>query len=164
MAILFMLVLLLAGCRGMQPGPTIDPVAISTPDAVLPLRPVPPPPVLPPMRPPSASDTFEAWVPARTLPSGERVEGHWVTIPLTPPAVEVLDPARPIPRAPRLPTAQKPQPGQRTGASPQQHQTPAPTSPPPAAGPGGMSAPDGLALPPGFPQGLPQGMPFMGGR
>jgi hypothetical protein len=34
-------------------------------------------------------------------PSGDSIDGHWLTISATPPPVEVLDPVAPMPRAPK---------------------------------------------------------------
>jgi len=160
MAALLILLLLLAGCQGMQPGPTIDPVAISQPAPVA--APLPPPVPTRPVPPPQPSGTFRAWVPPQTLDSGERIQGHDVDIPLEPPPVQAFEPVHPIPRAPRLPLVPKEKPTQGAAVPAPGHLRTAPEALQPQA-PLMPQMPMGMpGMPPGF-QGAP-GFPGYGGR
>ena len=44
---------------------------------------------------------FRAWVPREVAPNGDMIDGHWITVSTTPPALEVLEPMQPMPRAPK---------------------------------------------------------------
>ena len=96
------LCLLLAGvsltaCTAPLQGPEVDLHAIATPDPVPQVtRPVP----QPAPGPIPAQGHFRAWVPPQVHPNGDTVEGHWIHVSTTPPAVEVMEPAPPMPRAP----------------------------------------------------------------
>jgi hypothetical protein len=93
--------LLLSACAGPLQGPKADLAQIAAPDPV---------PVAVPAKAslaPALADPnrWRAWVPRQVQPNGDVVEGHWMTVSLTPPKEEVLEPARPIPRAPKVSAA-----------------------------------------------------------
>ena len=112
---LIMLVVLslcsLTACSAPLQGPEADLHAIATPDPVSDVvrRVSPPaPPSVP--GPTPAQGQFRAWVPREVAPNGDITEGHWVTVSATPPAVEVVEPAQPMPRAPKTVFGVKPTP------------------------------------------------------
>jgi hypothetical protein len=102
---LTLLTVTLTGCQTPLQGPEADLHAIATPDPVrqdahfLPKSPPGPTP---------DQGQFRAWVPRDVSPNGDISEGHWLIISTTPPAVEMVEPARPMPRAPKLHIAPKP--------------------------------------------------------
>src|SRR5712691_11461477 len=99
-------VLLLVGCSVPLQGPPADLAALATPDPIPPAvaRTIPQPPPGPVL----ATGQFRAWVPRQTQSNGDTVDGHWQTISLTPPLVEGLEPAMPMPRAPKTHVVAKP--------------------------------------------------------
>ena len=94
-SLLALLPLALGACTAAMQGPEADLHAIATPTPVL--EPVQRQPVPGPV---VESGHFRAWIPAGTDESGARVDGHWITVPLSPPPEEVLVPVKPMPRAP----------------------------------------------------------------
>jgi hypothetical protein len=134
------LVLLLAAftaCTAPLQGPEADLHAIATPDPVPQVvRPVP----QPAPGPTPAQGHFRAWVPPQVQANGDTVEGHWIIVSTTPPAVEVLEPAPPMPRAPH------PHLGGKQPA-PQAPQVPVSQVPlPTPVLPSGLVAPDGQGM------------------
>jgi hypothetical protein len=111
---------ILHGCKPLQ-GHEADLATLATPDSVpkaVHILPQPPPGPVP------AEGAFRAWVPRQVAANGDVIDGHWITVSLTPPAQEVIEPVKPMPRAPRMHVAPKP-----AGAPPQ------PVPPPPQASP-----------------------------
>jgi len=102
--------LTLAACTAPLQGPAVDMAQVATPDPV----PVVERPVSPPL-PAVGPGRWRAWVPRQVQPNGDTTDGHWLEISLTPPPVEMLEPVKPIPRAPKphlgvkQPTAPQPQ-------------------------------------------------------
>lgn len=96
-------ILCLPSCVTPLQGPEIDLVAVATPP------PIPEPPRLAPGPTPKAG-SFRAWIPRQIQPNGDESEGHWATISLTPPAAEVMEPAKPMPRSPKASVSAKPKP------------------------------------------------------
>jgi len=128
--------LALAACSAPLQGSEADLHAIATPDPVpqvVRAAPQPPP------GPTPVHGQFRAWVPRDVAPSGDIIEGHWLTISATPPPVEVLEPAMPMPRAPRGILGQKPKPATQTmvprGAPGIVDREPAPATAPQQASP-----------------------------
>jgi hypothetical protein len=87
--------------------------------------------------PTPARGQWRAWLPTQTLPSGETIEGHWITLSLEAPTLTVITPEKPMPRAPKPVLTQK-QPVMRRPPT----QAPAPPPVPPGL-------PPGLGQPPG---------------
>jgi hypothetical protein len=85
----------LTACTAPLQGPTVELATVATPD------PQPLPAVQSPPGPSVDRDTWRVWIPAHPLASGGGVEGHWETLPLAAPAVDILHPAKPMPRAPK---------------------------------------------------------------
>ena len=145
----------LTACTAALTGPEADLHAIATPDpvphAVRPLPHPTPGPTLGPGR-------WRAWVLRQVQPNGDVTEGHWLDLSLDPPAVDVLEPVTPMPRAPKTHVS-----GRRPTSPP----PPAPIPAPPALTPtpilpSGLVPPDGQASPrvgrgsvPRTPQGEP---------
>ncbi len=105
--ILALLTLPLTACTAPLHGPEVDLHAIATPDPVpqaVRTVPQPPPGPLP------GAGRWRAWVPPQVQPNGDTIEGHWMTVSDTPPPVETVEPAVPMPRAPKVHLGQKPQP------------------------------------------------------
>ena len=110
------LTLLWSACAPLQ-GPPLDLETVAAPD------PVPPLPIMHPSAPqtPQAS-SWRAWVPRRITPAGDEVEGHWILLQQTPPAFELLAPAKGIPRVPRHPAlAKRPAPSKPSLPAPAVH-------------------------------------------
>src|SRR5262249_29209092 len=87
------------GCVKPLQGPEADLAATAAPDPA----PPPPAPRVPPALPAGpvlGAGEFKAWVPPQVQPNGDRIEGHWLVISLTPPASETMEPVTPMPRAP----------------------------------------------------------------
>jgi len=111
----------LVACTAPLQGSEADLHAIATPDPVPQVvRPVP----KPPPGPTPEQGQFRAWVPRQVSANGDIIDGHWVTVSTTPPPVEVLEPATPMPRAPKphlgAPTrADRPQAPVQVPAQPQ---------------------------------------------
>ena len=85
---------LLSACASPRlEGPPQDLHALATPEPLPVVRPAPVPPV--------AAGRWRVWVPPQTTRSGDRIEGHWLDLPLAPPQVDVLAPPAPMPRAPK---------------------------------------------------------------
>jgi hypothetical protein len=98
LALLALGALTLAACSAPLQGAEADLHAIATPDPVPQIvRAVP----QPPPGPTPGQGQFRAWVPRDVAPSGDIIDGHWLTISATPPPVEVLEPVTPMPRAPK---------------------------------------------------------------
>jgi hypothetical protein len=104
--------LLCVSCGGPLQGAHVDLNDIARPTPVADIAPTPPP--QPPPGPRPSPGTFRAWVPRDATPNGDVIEGHYLVISLTPPAVEAIEPAKIMPRAPRPYVGAK-QPG--TGVS-----------------------------------------------
>ena len=104
---------------------------------------------------PMQGGPWRAWVLRQTQPNGDTVEGHYIEIAPVAPALEVIQPAKILPKAPWPQLGAKPQAPPQTGA-------PIPPPPPPAAhqGPGGL--PQGMTYP-RFPFPLPH-QPAPGGE
>ena len=115
-----------SGCKPLH-GPETDLATIATPDPVpQAVRHVPqPPPGLVP-----AEGAFRAWVPRQVAGNGDVIDGHWITVSLTPPAQEVIEPVKPMPRAPRAHVAPKPAPAPFQPVSPPQQASPTQSIPP----------------------------------
>src|SRR5262249_37627436 len=125
--VLLLISVSLWGCVKTLQGPEADLSAIAAPD---PAPPSPAPRVPPalPAGPMLSAGEFKAWVPPQVQPNGDRMGGHWLVISLTPPASETLEPAVPMPRAPKPFYGQKPAPqGQQVPLAPG---TPLPVPPP----------------------------------
>ena len=127
----------LTACTAPLQGPEADLHAMATPDPVPQVvRPVP----QPAPGPIPAQGHFRAWVPPQVHPNGDTVEGHWIIVSTTPPAVEVLEPATPMPRAPHSHLGVKP-------PAPQSPQVPISQMPlPTPVMPSGLVSPDGQGL------------------
>src|SRR5436853_5157133 len=94
-ALCLVAVLSLAACTAPLQGPEADLHTIATPDLIPQVvRPVP----QPAPGPTPEQGHFRAWVPREVAPNGDIIEGHWITVSTTPPALEVLEPATPMPR------------------------------------------------------------------
>jgi hypothetical protein len=106
--------LLCTACSGPLKGPHVDLAAIARPEPVAEVI-LPPPPPLTSPAPRVSPGTFQAWVPREETANGDIIDGHYLVISLTPPAVETLEPATIMPRAPREHLSRKP-PG--SGAPP----------------------------------------------
>lgn len=139
-----------SGCAGRLEGPVAD-----LPEIAAPL-PLPTPEKPQAWAPPPSKGGLRLWVPPHTTAGGEAIEGHWVETSAAPPQVEVIEPALPIPRAPKpqfkqpKPAAQKPLAPPSVGFPQHQEQGAAPGQPaPPTTG--------GLQLPPGWVPGLQRG-------
>ena len=116
--ILLLATLLLTACTAALTGPEADLHALATPDPVpTAVRPVP----QPAPGPTPGAGRWRAWVPRLVQPNGDVTEGHWLDLSLDPPAVDVLEPVTPIPRAPKTHVGAK-----RPAAPPTPVQTPAP--------------------------------------
>jgi len=108
-------VILLAACLlpacGSQrlEGPPHDLHAIATPEPIPVVRPAPGPSL--------AAGRWRAWVPPQTTSAGDRIEGHWLDLPLAPPPAEVLAPTAPMPRTPHTPRAAAKPAAPTTGAA-----------------------------------------------
>ena len=93
----------LVGCTHQLEGPPadVDTLAKLDPPKQAPPAPQPPPGPLP------SAGSFRAWIPETVQPNGDRVEGHWMLISTTPPALEIAEPPKPMPRVPHAhaPTA-----------------------------------------------------------
>jgi hypothetical protein len=133
----------LTACTAAITGPDADLHALATPDpspaAVRP-SPHPVPGPIP------GTGRWRAWVPRQVQPTGDVTEGHWLDLSLEAPTVEVLEPATPMPRAPRTPVGAK----RPAAPTPPPSQTPAPAAllPTPIL-PSGLVPPDGQAAPRG---------------
>lgn len=106
-----------------QPQSVVQPVA-----QPLPVPPPPPPPVV--ETPPAGPEQWRAWVPRRVLPNGDVVDGHYINLSLTEPPLEVLEPAKPMPRVPHGAPLKmgQPIPAQKS-TGPQLPPTPLPAQP-----------------------------------
>jgi hypothetical protein len=101
-ALLVAALMFLVGCPKPYRDETVDLKQLSKPDPlaiVMPPEPVAPPPEVQGRAP----EPWRAWVPRRVQPNGDVVEGHYLTISLTEPPVELLEPAKPMPRLPHGP-------------------------------------------------------------
>jgi hypothetical protein len=88
---------IVTACAPLQ-GPEVDLHAIATPDPhPQAARPSP----QPPPGPTPEAGTFRAWVPRMVSHNGDIEEGHWIIVTTTPPVVETVEPATPLPRAPK---------------------------------------------------------------
>jgi hypothetical protein len=93
-----LLIPLLVGFLGCQPlqGPAIDLAQVATPVPI---------PVqgraVPQLTPPGVPGTWRAWIPRQVSTEGEVTDGHWHTLSLAPPVLEVIEPDKPMPRAPK---------------------------------------------------------------
>lgn len=108
----------LSACAPLQ-GPLADLHQVATPD--------PPPPAARPVLttvPPLGPGRWRTWIPPQTAPNGDVTEGHWLELSSAPPVVEVLEPVKPLPRAPKV-TFGKAQVSPAAATQP-----PAPSSPP----------------------------------
>jgi hypothetical protein len=89
---------IVTACTPIVRGPDATLQTIATPD-----------PVTPEVRvttitmpgPTPGTGQWRAWMPAQTQPNGETTEGHWVTLSLEAPTLTVIEPVKPIPRAPK---------------------------------------------------------------
>jgi len=99
--VLLLIACLFGACTAAQQGPPIpDVLPLTAPEPVpAPALPLPLPAAVP--GPAVAPQQFRAWVPPQTTAAGDRIEGHWAVISLTPPPAETLEPAKTIPRTPR---------------------------------------------------------------
>lgn len=82
----------------------IDLKQLTQPDPVPSVQPIAPSPVLVPPAAPRGvvpGGAWRAWVPRVVGANGDVIEGHYVEMSATAPAVEVLQPAKPMPRVPR---------------------------------------------------------------
>ena len=130
----------LTACTATLTGPEADLHAIATPDPVShAVRPVP----QPTMGPTPGPGRWRAWMPRQVQPNGDVTEGHWLDLSLDPPAVDVLEPVTPMPRAPKTHVS---------GRRPTSPQPSVPIPAPPALMPApllpsGLVPPDGQASP-----------------
>jgi hypothetical protein len=113
--------LALTACAGPLHGPEADLASFATPDAASPT--VRAMPQLPPGPRPEHGQ-FRAWVPPATSANGDSASGYWLMISTTPPAMETLEPVKPMPRAPKThapakPAVASPQPPAPQVAQPQ---------------------------------------------
>jgi hypothetical protein len=114
-------------CTRPLQGPAADLHAIATPDPVAQSSRALPQP-LPGPTPEQGS--FRAWVPPQTSANGDQVQGHWLVISNTPPALETTEPAKPMPRAPKTHFGAK-SPAQAPPQMPAQPQPVPPATPTP---------------------------------
>jgi hypothetical protein len=91
--------LLLASCQGAYRGEPVNLKEVAVPHGPPPVAQPPPPPA--PTVPPSVP-TWRAWIPRQVSTNGDVIEGHYVEISPTPPAVQSLAPAKILPRAPQV--------------------------------------------------------------
>ena len=130
----------LTACTAALTGPEADLHAIATPDPTPPaVRAVPHP--VPGLTP--GTGRWRAWIPRHVQPTGDVTEGHWLELSLNPPALDVLEPVTPMPRAPKTHV------GAKRPASPQPPvQTPVlPALLPTPVLPSGLVPPEGQAPP-----------------
>ena len=130
----------LTACTAALTGPEADLHAIATPDPVPhAVRPAP----HPAPGPTPGTGRWRAWVPRQVQPTGDVTDGHWLELRLDPPAVDVLEPVTPMPRAPKTHVG-----GKRPAAPPTPVQIPVPSAltPTPVL-PSGLVPPDGQAPP-----------------
>lgn len=145
---------LAGGCAGRLEGPVADLPEIAAP--------IPPPSLPKPQawEPPPSKGGLRLWVPPHTTADGEVIEGHWVETSASPPKVEVIEPALPIPRAPKpqfKPAKQVPPKSPAppsVGLAPYQQDQGAPQGQPSQMG---TQPPPGLQLPPAWVPGLQRG-------
>ena len=130
----------LTACTAALTGPEADLHAIATPDPTPPAVRAVPHPV---PGPTPGTGRWRAWIPRQVQPTGDVTEGHWLDLSLDPPAVDVLEPVTPMPRAPKTHVG-----GKRPAAPPTPVQVPAPPAltPTPVLPSGGVP-PDGQAPP-----------------
>jgi hypothetical protein len=153
---LLLATLLLTACTAALTGPDADLHALATPDSTPPVVRVVPQPA---PGPTPGTGRWRAWVPRQVQPNGDVTEGHWLDLSLDPPALEVMEPVTPMPRAPKTPVGAK----RPSAPPPPSSQTPAPAAllPTPVL-PSGLVPPEGHAPPrvgrPPFLR-LPQGEP-----
>ena len=151
--VLLLISVSLWGCVKPLQGPEADLSAIAAPD------PAPPAPRVPPALPAGpvlGAGEFKAWVPPYVQPNGDRSEGHWLVISLTPPASETLEPVTPMPRAPKPFYGQKQAPhGQQVPVAP--GMAPPVPPPPPAPEIGTWPVPRPMPIPSGGVPMLPSG-------
>ena len=88
----------LSACAGPMQGPEVDLVQVAQPHPT----PVTTPPIPQSIGPQTGHGQWKAWVPRQVQPSGDTVEGHWITFSLTPPPEERMEPAKTLPRAPKV--------------------------------------------------------------
>jgi hypothetical protein len=132
-----LLAVLMTACSPLQ-GPEIDMAHVATPDPIAEqVRPAPP------LTPPAGLGQWRAWVPRQTTREGDVTEGHWLTMSVAPPVIEVIEPEKPMPRAPKAPLTKPQAPAARKPHD----QTPALAAPtpvfphaasPPASPPSGL--------------------------
>lgn len=126
---LAIIVLSMTGCTKVLQGPETNLEEVAVPKPL--------PEVVTPKPPPGPSvsgDVFRAWEPGTTTANGDSRSGRWITLSTTPPELEVLKPAKPMPRMPRHAPPTKP----TAGAAPARERTsPAPT-PSPSSGMSGQ--------------------------
>src|SRR6266850_3301205 len=136
----FLAGLALTSCAPLE-GPPLNLATVATPDPVPEL--VRPLPVVPSEAPPTQK-IFRAWIPRQVSRDGEVTDGHWQTLSLAPPVLEVIEPDKSIPRAPKYPTVKPVQVQGKHGPSP------ALVAPLPQAQPSPLPAafPKGLTIPP----------------
>jgi hypothetical protein len=101
---LLVVMLPLTACTAALTGPEADLHALATPG--------PTPQAVRPMPSPTPGPTpgtgrWRAWVPRHVQLNGDVTEGHWLDFSLEAPAVEVLEPVTPMPRAPKTPVGAK---------------------------------------------------------
>jgi hypothetical protein len=143
-------------------GPPVDLKTIAQPDPVVPPPPEPPPVVVAPSAVPTPPPGWRAWIPPTQAANGDTEEGHFVTISPQAPPVEEVEPAIPMPRAPRNytpqrslrgPSREKQAPSRQTPQTPQGPLLAPGTSLTPAPGPQPMpaAAPIQAPLPPALP-------------
>ena len=155
--LLLVVALTSGGCTSVQQGPPIPEILPLTAPEPVP-TPVPPPIPATVPGPAVAPQQFRAWVPPQVTAAGDRIEGHWAVISLTPPPAETLEPTKMIPRTPRqvLPAKASPTPIAR----PQPADMPTPVLPgqaPLFGTPPVLAVPSHTPLPPSVV--LPGGMP-----
>ena len=112
----------LSACAPLQ-GPSADLHQLATPDP----RPPATRPVLTSL-PPLGPGRWRAWILPQTAPNGDVVEGHWLELSTAPPVVEVLEPVKPLPRAPKVTFGKAPSVS-AASASSQPPVTPSPSAP-----------------------------------
>jgi hypothetical protein len=117
LALLVVALVWLGGCTP-QPlvGPPADLETVARPDPVVAPTPPPTPAVAQPAPQPSAPLGWRAWIPPTQSPNGDREEGHWVTISPQGVTLEEIEPDKPMPRAPRTYTPNRPVRSERRGS------------------------------------------------
>jgi hypothetical protein len=124
---------------GCMPQPEQGPPVI---DVTTLVEPTPQPPVTQPLPVPGPAvdaGRFRVWVPRVTSPQGDVVEGHWAVISLAEPAVQSIEPDKPLPRPPKtlFPKAQT-APVNRAPVMPTTPMPPPVSSLPPGGPPAGL--------------------------